>query len=50
MDDGVNAPYGEWNKAMMPHKGRHPNEYHEFVLDQMMTASKEAGNSTELFI
>ena len=50
LDDGVNAPYGEWNKAMMPHKGRHPNEYHEFVLDQMMTASKEAGNSTELFI
>ena len=26
---------GEWNMEKLPHQGRHPNEYHKFVLDQM---------------
>ncbi len=24
-----------WNKEYMPHQGRHPNEYHEYVLENM---------------
>ena len=24
-----------WNKEMLPHLGRHPNAYHEWVLEQM---------------
>lgn len=39
-----------WNKALMPHQGRHPNAYHEFVLDGMRTASKEAGSDREEFL
>lgn len=26
---------GDWNKAAMNHLGRHPNDYHEFVLESM---------------
>ena len=26
---------GEWNMDKLPHQGRHPNEYHRFVLQQM---------------
>ena len=23
---------GNWNTATLPHRGRHPNEYHEYVI------------------
>ena len=26
---------GEWNIEQLPHQGRHPNEYHKFVYQQM---------------
>ncbi|ENT1988961.1 AHH domain-containing protein [Campylobacter coli] len=25
---------GDWNKVKMPHRGRHPNEYHEYILEK----------------
>lgn len=39
-----------WNKELMPHLGRHPNAYHEFVLDGMELASREAGGDTAKFL
>ena len=41
---------GDWNKGMLPHAGRHPNEYHEFVLLQMERASAEAGDDVGKFL
>jgi hypothetical protein len=26
---------GEWNKVLIPHKGRHPNMYHEWILENL---------------
>lgn len=31
---------GDWNKAPMPHIGRHPNAYHLWVLNQMQTINR----------
>jgi len=33
----------EWNKELLPHQGRHPNAYHEFVLEKL----REIDNQTE---
>lgn len=33
---------GAWNKAAMPHLGRHPNAYHNFVLKGMQDAAAGA--------
>jgi hypothetical protein len=41
---------GGWNKAAMPHLGRHPNEYHEFVLQGMQKAATEAGGDQAKFL
>lgn len=41
---------GPWNKELLPHLGRHPNEYHEFVLQGMQRASREAGNNMGKFL
>jgi len=32
----------DWNKALMPHQGRHPNAYHDYVLDNMRTFDRVA--------
>lgn len=39
----------DWNTGMLPHQGRHPNAYHEWVLEQMMRASRDAGHDGEKF-
>ena len=39
-----------WNKEMLPHQGRHPSAYHEFVLEGMRTASRDAGGNTDEFL
>ena len=26
---------GDWNKQALPHQGRHPNAYHQWVLENM---------------
>jgi len=41
---------GKWNKELLHHKGSHPKEYHEFVLEGMKRASKEAGRNKEKFL
>ena len=33
---------GAWNQELLPHQGRHPNEYHQFVLNQMKAADQIA--------
>jgi hypothetical protein len=39
-----------WNTELMPHLGRHPNAYHEFVLDGMETAARQAGSNQAKFL
>ncbi|MEW6312984.1 MAG: AHH domain-containing protein [Pseudomonadota bacterium] len=39
-----------WNEELLPHQGRHPNAYHEFVLDGMRRAHVEAGGDKLLFL
>ena len=39
-----------WNKVALPHLGRHPNAYHEFVLRGMKQASREAGRNPKKFL
>ena len=41
---------GDWNVAVMDHLGRHPNEYHEFVLNAMKQISTEAAGDQQRFI
>lgn len=41
---------GEWNQKLMPHLGRHPHTYHEFVLDGMQRAAYQAGSSQSKFL
>lgn len=41
---------GSWNQELMAHLGRHPNAYHEFVLDGMRTAAREAGTDRTKFL
>ena len=38
-----------WNKESMPHLGKHPNAYHEFVLTNMRRAAREAGDDATRF-
>ncbi len=39
----------EWNKDLLPHQGRHPNLYHEFVERGMERAARESGLDGEKF-
>lgn len=41
---------GAWNKQALPHLGRHPNDYHKFVLQGMQKAKVEARGSQAEFI
>ncbi|MCQ2135263.1 MAG: AHH domain-containing protein [Bacteroidales bacterium] len=41
---------GDWNKALMRHLGRHPNEYHDFVLQTMYLIDSEAAGDTQKFL
>lgn len=41
---------GAWNKQAMPHLGRHPNAYHEFVLKGMQNAKAGAGGDQAKFL
>lgn len=39
-----------WNKELLPHQGRHPNEYHRFVQRGMNRAAREAGADKSKFL
>ena len=41
---------GAWNKQALPHLGRHPNKYHNFVLNGMREAKAGAAGSQEEFL
>jgi RHS repeat-associated protein len=52
---GIASRYGldldaDWNKELMPQLGRHPNQYHQFVLEGMQRAAREAGDDRERFL
>ncbi len=40
----------DWNKELLPHQGRHPNEYHEFVLDEVRNIDNIANGNKEIFL
>ncbi|MCW6654494.1 AHH domain-containing protein [Aerococcaceae bacterium NML201296] len=39
-----------WNKELLPHKGRHPNAYHDMVLEAMNNADSVAKGNQKLFL
>ncbi len=39
-----------WNKGWLPHQGRHPNAYHEYVLDSMKQFDDIAQGNKEIFL
>ena len=41
---------GDWNKALIRHLGRHPNEYHNFILQTMYQIDYEAAGDTSKFL
>ncbi|WP_207202698.1 AHH domain-containing protein, partial [Campylobacter jejuni] len=41
---------GDWNKVKMPHRGRHPNEYHEYILEKMKKIDKIARGDKNKFL
>jgi RHS repeat-associated protein len=41
---------GAWNKELLQHLGRHTTKYHQFVLEMMQRAAREAGNDTHRFL
>ncbi len=41
---------GAWNKELLPHRGRHPYKYHDWVLDNMKKASRKAGKDVDEFL
>ncbi|TDW13120.1 WXG superfamily protein probably secreted by type VII secretion system [Breznakia blatticola] len=40
----------EWNKKLLPHQGRHPNAYHDFVLNEMIKADSLSNGNVEMFL
>jgi len=41
---------GDWNKASLPHQGRHPYAYHQYILDNMRKFDKIANGDTNKFL
>jgi RHS repeat-associated protein len=41
---------GSWNKQALPHQGRHPNAYHEWVIKQMRAIDAMPGMNQQQFI
>jgi len=39
-----------WNVELLPHKGRHPNEYHDWILNRMREIEMTPGMNRERFI
>ncbi|GEL95406.1 hypothetical protein CCO02nite_20640 [Cellulomonas composti] len=40
----------DWNLLSMPHRGRHPNAYHQWVLENMELAQEVAGDDADEFL
>ena len=41
---------GDWNKMDLPHQGRYPNAYHDFVLEQMRNFDQKSNGSKDIFL
>lgn len=41
---------GDWNKESLPHQGRHPNAYHDYILDNMQKFDRIANGDKEKFL
>lgn len=39
-----------WNKDLLPHQGRHPNAYHNYVLDSMKQFDDIAQGDKDVFL
>ena len=39
-----------WNKEILPHQGRHPYAYHDYVLDKLNTYDRLARGDSEKFL
>ncbi|MCB2309223.1 AHH domain-containing protein [Clostridium estertheticum] len=39
-----------WNKELMPHQGRHPYAYHDYMLEQMKKFDKIANGNQDKFL
>lgn len=42
--------HGDWNTDKLPHQGRHPNDYHRWVLDEMYNIDAMPGMNKQQFI
>ena len=40
----------DWNKDLMPHQGRHPNAYHDYILDNMQKINRFAHGDKNIFL
>ena len=40
----------EWNKDLLPHQGRHPNAYHDFILESMKQFDEIAQGNKYIFL
>ena len=39
-----------WNKELMPHQGRHPNAYHDWILDELQRIDNVAKGNKDVFM
>lgn len=40
----------DWNTELLPHLGRHPNAYHDYMLDNIKEFDSIAGGDKETFL
>ena len=41
---------GSWNKELLPHQGRHPYEYHDYMLKNVKSIDKLANGDKKIFL
>ena len=41
---------GSWNQELLPHLGRHPNEYHDWLLEELFMIDRIPGMNQQLFL
>ena len=53
--DSITSKYGlglddSWNKVLMQHQGRHPNEYHNYILSKLQDYDNLANGNKDKFL
>ena len=41
---------GSWNKELLPHSGRHANDYHEYMIERIKEIAKNAEKDKTIFL